>query len=175
MSEKARVFATAAHAAAGQVRKWTGDPYIVHPEEVVKILTTHVAQCSDNMRAAGYLHDVVEDTKVTLDLIIAEFGTAVADIVDGLTSKESPEDGNRQVRKHKEMIRLSKCSWQVKTIKLADLISNTHTIAEHDKHFASTYMAEKRMMLDHALKDGDEVLWAIADDIVRKYYKELVK
>lgn len=182
MSEKVRLFAKAAHAAVGQVRKYTGEPYIVHPADVVRILWTyasHVDYSNEefrNMENAAWLHDVVEDTAITLDVIREEFGVEVAAIVGGLTSKEKPEDGNRATRKRNELIRLSKCCKLVKTVKLADLISNTRSIEEHDAHFASTYMEEKRALLDHALKDGgDPLLWAIADKIVCDYYKKLVQ
>lgn len=177
---KARMFATAAHAAVGQVRKYTGEPYIVHPADVVDILRVYCGPCGTQdfrtMEDAAWLHDVVEDTKVSIDVIRTEFGASVAAIVDGLTAKDKPEDGNRATRKRNELIRLSKCCKLVKTVKLADLISNTRSIEEHDAHFASTYMEEKRALLDHALKDGgDTNLWAIADKIVCDYYKKLVQ
>lgn len=182
MSEKARLFATAAHAAVGQVRKYTGEPYIVHPTDVVDILGSKLTPFLFSqleyydMQDAAWLHDVEEDTSVTNDVIRAEFGERVAHLVDGLTAKDKPEDGNRATRKRNELIRLSKCCRLVKTVKLADLISNTRSIEEHDAHFASTYMEEKRALLDHALKDGgDPNLWAIADKIVCDYYKKLVQ
>lgn len=181
MSEKARLFATAAHAAVGQVRKYTGEPYIVHPADVVAILwknanyLTYSLEDFHAMIDAAWLHDVVEDTLVSLDVIRLEFGDTVADLVDGLTAKDKPEDGNRATRKRNELIRIAKLCKRVKSIKLADLISNTRSIEEHDAHFASTYMEEKRALLDHALKDGDPSLWAIADKIVCDYYKKLVQ
>jgi (p)ppGpp synthase/HD superfamily hydrolase len=55
--ERARVFATAAHAAVGQKRKYTGEDYIVHPTEVAGIVRD--AGGTDAQIAAAYLHDLV--------------------------------------------------------------------------------------------------------------------
>ncbi len=92
--ERARIFATAAHTAVAQLRKYTHEPYIVHPAEVAKIVSTvpHTPQ----MLAAAWLHDVVEDTGVTLETIRAEFGDEVATLVGWLTDVSRPEQGNRQ-------------------------------------------------------------------------------
>lgn len=75
--ERARLFAIAAHAATGQTRKYTGEPYWRHPEEVARLVSQfgHTPE----MLAAAWLHDVVEDTGVDVALIRAEFGDTVAD------------------------------------------------------------------------------------------------
>ena len=57
------MFATAAHAAIGQKRKYSGDDYIVHPARVASIVTRHGG--TDEMIAAAWLHDTVEDTDVS--------------------------------------------------------------------------------------------------------------
>jgi (p)ppGpp synthase/HD superfamily hydrolase len=61
--EKARLFAKAAHAAVGQMRKYTDEPYIVHPVEVAGIVRYWGG--TDTMCVAALLHDVLEDTKIT--------------------------------------------------------------------------------------------------------------
>src|SRR5580765_8807774 len=90
---RARVFATAAHAAVGQVRKYTGEPYINHPAAVAEIV--RAVPHSEAMLAAAWLHDVVEDTKVTYADIKAEFGEDVAVLVNWLTDVSAPQDGFR--------------------------------------------------------------------------------
>ena len=65
--EKARLFATSAHAAVGQKRKYTNEPYIVHPAEVAKLVED--VGGTQEMIAAAWLHDVIEDTQVPLELI----------------------------------------------------------------------------------------------------------
>jgi len=66
----------------GQFRR-SGEPYITHPLAVAGILTE--LEMDDDTVAAGLLHDVVEDCGVTRDELAAEFGAAIADLVDGVT------------------------------------------------------------------------------------------
>ena len=163
MVERARVFATAAHAAVGQLRKYTFEPYIVHPAEVVEILKTRPHD--PEMLAAAWLHDVVEDTGVKWETIRAEFGSTVATYVDYLTNPSRPEDGNRAKRKAIDRDWIAGAPAEVKTVKLADLISNCSSIVKYDASFAKTYLEEKRLMLE-VLKEGDSVLWARAASIL---------
>ena len=158
--EQARVFASEAHAVVQQVRKYTGEPYINHPQEVVAILLEY-GITDPVMLAAAWLHDVVEDTGVPSEAIHAAFGNEVGCLVDGLTDTTAPSDGPRAVRKAKARAYLAAQSPACKTIKLADLISNTRSIAERDPVFAVTYMAEKRLLLE-VLRKGDAHLWAVA-------------
>ena len=162
--EKARGFATSAHHAVSQVRKYTGEPYISHPAELVELLREH-GIADQQMLAAAWLHDVVEDTGVTIDLIECEFGRGVADLVAGLTDVSRPEDGNRKARKAIDRAHTAAQSPACKTIKLADLISNTKSIVERDPEFAKVYLAEKRQLLE-VLYDGDSRLWELASSIV---------
>lgn len=153
--ERARMFATAAHAAVGQVRKYTAEPYIVHPNEVAQIVMS--VPHTTEMVMAAYLHDVVEDTKVKIGDITREFGATVASYVMGLTNLATPADGNRSVRFLINCMHLDKQPREVQTIKLADLISNTSNIVEHDPAFAPLYLSEKRRVL-LLLTKGDEEL-----------------
>ena len=160
--EKARVFATAAHHAAGNARKYTGEPYINHPEAVVDIVSN--VPHTPEMIAAAWLHDTVEDTGVSLDLIKFEFGEKVADLVCWLTDKSTREDGNRAARKAIDRLHIAKASPEAKTIKLADLLDNTASIIERDPGFAEVYMAEKAELLK-VLTEGDKTLWDRANII----------
>lgn len=153
--ERARIFATAAHAAVGQLRKYTNEPYIVHPTEVVEIVTT--VDHTPEMLAAAYLHDVVEDTSVTVDLIRAEFGPVVASYVHWLTNPSKAEDGNRSLRKEIDRQFIKDAPAAVQTVKLADLISNTSSIVQYDPKFAKVYLEEKRLLLE-VLSKGDAKL-----------------
>lgn len=145
--EKARVFALAAHAAVKQVRKYTGEPYINHPAHVVQILQAHGVH-QEEMLAAAWLHDVVEDTGVTIQDIEREFGLCVADMVAGLTDVSRPEHGNRAARKALDREWTASQSKACQTIKLADLISNTTSIRQYDPEFAKVYLVEKRLLLE---------------------------
>ena len=149
---RARDFATAAHAAVGQLRKYTFEPYIVHPAEVAAIVEEYGG--TPEMIAAAWLHDVVEDTGVTSELIRAEFGDHVADLVGWLTDVSRPDHGNRAQRKAVDRAHTAAAPAAAQTIKLADLICNTRSIVEHDPKFAETYLAEKRQLLEVMTK-GD--------------------
>jgi len=162
---KALSFATKAH--AGQLRKYTGEPYINHPISVA-ILVFSVDKRRSSITAA-LLHDVVEDTKYEKDDIIKHFGTQIADLVEELTDVSRPSDGNREVRKRMDRERLAMVSPQAKTIKLADLIDNSFSIIEYDPKFAKTYIAEKKLLLD-VLADGNKTLLNSALAIISHYY-----
>jgi (p)ppGpp synthase/HD superfamily hydrolase len=152
---KAQVFATAAHAAVKHVRKYTGEPYIVHPIHVMSIVKT--VEHTDAMLAAALLHDTVEDTGVTIDLIEQEFGTEVAELVGWLTDVSKKDDGNRAVRKQMDLEHTAQAPAAAQTIKLADLISNTSSIVKNDPKFAETYLKEKQALLK-VLTKGDPAL-----------------
>ena len=145
---RARTFARLAH--GSQKRKYTGEPYIVHPIEVSEIVARHNG--SKEMIAAALLHDTVEDTDVTIDDIHNEFGNAVALLVDDLTDVSKLEDGNRATRKAMDRDHTANASAAAMVIKAADLISNSKSIAEHDPKFAKVYFEEKRALLDVMFK-----------------------
>jgi len=163
----ARAFAAEAHGGINHMRKYTGDPYIAHPEEVAAIVASRPH--TPEMIAAALLHDTVEDTPVTSAVISQRFGPAVAALVSDLTDVSKPGDGNRATRKAMDRAHTAAASNQAKTIKLADLISNSRSIIQHDPKFAKVYMQEKRLLLD-ALVGGDPVLLAQASKIVADYY-----
>ena len=161
--ERARVFATAAHAAVGQVRKYTFEPYIVHPTEVASIVAT--VPHTDVMLAAAWLHDTVEDTGVSIVDIQKEFGNEVASLVGWLTDVSKPEQGNRAVRKAIDREHTAMAPAAAQTVKLADLIANSRSILAHAPAFARVYLEEKRMLLE-VLTRGDATLMAQARRIV---------
>lgn len=159
---KALVFATTAHASVNQARKYTGEPYIVHPIEVM-MLVKQAGTFTHEMLCAALLHDVVEDTPVTSEEIYCTFGEVVGDLVDELTEETHP--GNRKERKAAECLRLSKVSDEAQTIKLADLISNSKTIGKYAPDFAPVYFAEKSALLQ-ILTRGDRALLSMAWDCI---------
>lgn len=164
---RALEFARAAHAAVDHRRKFTGEPYIVHPIAVAEIVRT--VPHTKEMIAAAYLHDTREDTRTTDADIRAAFGDAVADLVAMLTDTAKPEDGNRAARVAINRAHTAEASPAAKTVKLADLIDNTRNIVEHDPNFAAVYIPEKAALLD-VLREGDPILHAMARDLVRRYY-----
>jgi (p)ppGpp synthase/HD superfamily hydrolase len=176
MVVKSKYFATAAHEAIKQKRKYTGEPYIVHPAEVVQILIEHFgSQENSLLLQAAWLHDVLEDTGVTLPIIVSHFGNDVALIVDELTEKAKLSDGNRAKRKAMECARLATVSMEAQNVKLADLISNTKSIIAEDPAFAVTYLREKASLIK-VLTNTNQRLYQRAEwslsDAVRKLPKK---
>lgn len=164
---KAIDFATKAH--SGQKRKYTEDDYITHPLSVALITATHGG--TESQVIAAILHDVVEDTPVTIDEVRAEFGDMVGDIVEDLTDISKPEDGNREARKAIDRDHLSRASVWACGVKLADLIHNTSSICKYDGDFAKVYMREKELTLN-ALKGGNHSLREYAQNLVSDYFKD---
>jgi (p)ppGpp synthase/HD superfamily hydrolase len=110
------------------------------------------------MVAAAWMHDVVEDTGVTLEVIRAEFGDKVADLVGWLTDVSRPDHGNRASRKAVDRAHTAAAPAAAQSIKCCDLISNTRSIVEHDEKFAVTYLAEKRQLLEVMTKADPRLL-----------------
>lgn len=157
---RAELFAAAAHTAVGQFRKYTGEPYYVHPREVAAIV--QAAGGDDAQVMAAHLHDVVEDTAITLEQIRFFFDGDVAALVEDLTDVSLPADGNRAERKAIDREHTAQASLRAKMIKLADVISNTRSIREHDQKFAKVYLEEMRLLLSEALHDADPELLSCA-------------
>lgn len=158
---QAAKFAAKAH--AGQVRKYTGEPYVCHCFDVAEIVSLFATPA---MMAAAILHDTVEDTEATIDDLTNEFGSEVSSLVYWLSDKSIPSDGNRAIRKRIDREHISQAPPEAKTIKLADLISNTHSITMHDANFAKVYLAEKRLLLE-VLTEGEPFLWRAAYALCR--------
>ncbi|VEB97341.1 GTP pyrophosphokinase rsh [Cedecea lapagei] len=143
-----------------QRRKYTNNPYTDHLAEVAGIVSAVLLH--EVAIACAWLHDVVEDLGVTEKELRSEFGAAVA---RGVMALSDLEEGNRAERKRLSRERLSQAESWVQTIKVADLISNTSSIVEHDPKFAVTYLEEKRLLLD-VLTEADPRLLAIAREQV---------
>lgn len=118
----------------GQLRK-TGEPYIVHPLAVKKILEEW--GMDEDTVIAGVLHDTVEDTKLTLEDIRKEFGESVAFLVNGVTKLSTARDGMREIDTYlpetrsnflRLMIALGD-DIRVLIVKLADRLHNLRTLS----------------------------------------------
>ena len=132
---KAMLYAMEMH--KDQVRRYTGTPYFEHLAEVAGIVAG--AKLPNYAVEVAWLHDVVEDTEVTVEDIHTKFGSNIAYGVSMLTDSTI---GNRKARKELDRIRLSHGESWVQDIKLADIISNTKSIFKFDKDFAKVYRHE---------------------------------
>lgn len=119
--QKAIIFATLKH--KEQKRKGTDIPYIVHPVEVMQILTS--LNCNENIIIAGLLHDTLEDTSTTTEEIKNTFGEKVLDIV-----KSESEDKSKtwKERKQATIDHLENASTEIKLVCFADKLSNIKSI-----------------------------------------------
>jgi len=139
---------------AGQKYPEDGMEYWRHLDEVAKIL----ANClyvfgegeSRDLIIAGYLHDILEDTSVTIDEIKEKYGGNVAELVEGMTNKQ----GDKQTKEYVESVASGK--EEIRLIKLADLYSN--------------YTRVSKLVQDH-WKRYDEVVVPIMEPM----YNEIIK
>lgn len=148
MARRALAFAELAH--AGQVRKYTGSPYINHPMEMVMMLHIGVG-CRKRglppvLTAIALLHDTIEDCGVTYDQLVAEFGELVAVGVDAMT-EDKREGENRAARKARMRDHFATAPWIVQNVKAVDLLSNGRSIIKHDARFAAVFMREARELM----------------------------
>ena len=154
--QRAQEFATNAHKRIDHKRKYTQQPYTVHLATVAKIVNS--VTDDEEMIAAAWLHDVVEDTPATLYEIETSFGVDVAKLVENLTDISKPSDGNRQQRKEIDRRHIAAATVRAKTVKLADLIDNCRDICKHDPRFATTFLKEMNTLLA-VLTEGDPELF----------------
>ena len=153
----ATMFAIEAH--GDQRRKYTGEPYVVHPIHVADILEKEV-EATTEMIAAAILHDVVEDTPVTLRDIKEKFGYTIAEYVHYCTNVSDKEDGNRAFRKKMDADHFALGPPESQTIKIADLLSNAESIIKHDqKFFHKAFKHEKQYMLNILTKADANLLY----------------
>lgn len=123
--EDAFEFAREAH--SGQKRK-SGEPYIIHPVAVARIVAEEL-QLGVNPIIAAFLHDVVEDTSHTLDEVKARYGSDVAYLVRVVTKKKGQQTtASKQVANFKQMLDSLHYDIRAILIKLADRLHNMRTL-----------------------------------------------
>lgn len=164
---RAKRLAYELHGAIDHRRKYTGEPYTNHLNAVATMVAG--AGGTDEMVAAAWLHDSIEDAGATPLSIAESCGRIVADLVVEMTDVSRPADGNRASRKAIDRHHLAHASPEAKTIKLADLLDNADSIVRYDERFARTYIAEMDLLLDQALGKGDRKLWQRAKEVTRVF------
>ncbi|RQV99258.1 bifunctional (p)ppGpp synthetase/guanosine-3',5'-bis(diphosphate) 3'-pyrophosphohydrolase, partial [bacterium] len=117
-------FARAAH---GKQQRMSGKPFILHPLSVSKIVF-ELGMDSDTV-IASLLHDVIEDTDISLEQIKKEFGSQIAQIVDGVTKlKQYESPGSSDAESIKKLFLAIVDDAHVIIVKLADRLHNLRTI-----------------------------------------------
>lgn len=141
MVVKAFEFANKAHYG---VRRRSGEPYIIHPISVAKIVVNEIGLGCKSIVAA-LLHDVVEDTDYTVEDISHLFGDKIASLVDGLTKIKSALDidsENLQAENFKKILLTLNEDTRIILIKMADRLHNLRTIDAMPVHKKEKILSE---------------------------------
>ena len=143
--QKAFEFANEAHKG---VRRRSGEPYILHPIAVAKIVVSNIGLGYKSIVAA-LLHDVVEDTDYTVDDLKNLFGVKVATLVEGLTkiktvldNEDKAEQKSMQAENFKRILLTLNDDVRVVLIKLADRLHNCRTIEFMPEHKRDKILSE---------------------------------
>lgn len=138
--DTALAFAARAH--AGQTRKATDIPYIVHPVSVMLILM-EAGETDPELLAAALLHDTVEDTAVTLAQIQEAFGKRIAEMVEGCS--EPDRNDTWEARKQHTVAYLRTAPRAVRLITAADKLHNLRSmITDYAKQGEALWLRFKR-------------------------------
>ena len=125
--DRAIIFATNAH--AGQFRKGTQIPYILHPMEAAAIVGSMTTD--EEVIAGAILHDVVEDTETTVEDVIRVFDERIGSLVASESENKRgdlPAESTWKIRKQETLDHLSAATIEVKMITLGDKLSNIRAI-----------------------------------------------
>lgn len=165
--DKAYSYANEKH--DGQFRKYTNEPYIVHPISVSAKISHHMCNIEPifafspldvaTFQVIALLHDTVEDTDATYVEIEEKFGIYVRNIVYWLTNVSHPEMGNRAYRKKMDLQHTLQAPIEAMCVKMADVIDNCKDIAKRELEtkepstFAKKYLKEKITFLKAIWKE----------------------
>lgn len=168
--QRAIIFATLKH--RNQVRKSTDIPYIVHPMEVMQILTA--MGCSENVIIAGILHDTLEDTNTKPEEIKEAFG---ADILNLVKAESEDKSKTWKERKQATIEELNTASKETKLVCYADKLSNIRSIYR-DKIELGSKVWERFNASKENIKWYYESIFNVVSDILsleaRKEFTELI-
>ncbi len=148
---KAYDFAVKAHS---NQKRASGDPYSVHPIEVANILTD--LKLDSATITTGLLHDTIEDTYATYETIKGEFGSEVADLVDGVTKisvLENTASPNSKAENFRKLILATSKDIRVLLVKIADRLHNMRTIKAIGKEEKRKRIAQETMEIYAPLAD----------------------
>ena len=179
--QKARDFAAMAH--QGQKIIGTDTPYIAHCAQTAGLVQSRLyayGERGHEMIAVAWLHDVLEDTDSTYADIEYITNKRVADGVLSLTDQYTITNrgvptttDNRAKRKEAEAFRIGKLAWDVKLVKLADIISNLTFFDSLKPSFKKVYIREKGIFVRELETFVKEPLWYLAKDLINNAVESL--
>ncbi len=154
VSTNARDFAVTAH---GEQKYGTG-PYVVHLDEVAKIVSS--IDATEPARAVAYLHDVLEDTSVTAEAIEEAFGAFVRRCVEIVTDPPGATRKERKALLHERLKAVSESHHLALLVKAADRLANVRSSARDNPGLLAMYRREHAAFKDAAFRPGlCEELW----------------
>jgi len=166
-------FAAKAH----ENQKYGKHPYIKHLNHTVEIFNSHLNCIVDDyqdyylagvVESAAWLHDILEDTEITYEELIHNFGQAVADLVQAVTDESGK---NRKERKAKTLPKVRAYGYLAVAVKLCDRIANVeHCVAEKNHGLFKMYKKEHESF-KLALYDKEDLLdemWDHLEDILER-------
>ncbi len=145
--------ALALHAHEGQTRKESSVPYIVHPVKVAIILSRY--GFDDVVISAGLVHDVVEDTSVSLEEVSLALGEGVAVLVDAVSHNDNAPSWREKKEAYIESVRAG--SVEAKAIATADKIANAQSFIDmYEKEGSEAWRyfnagREQKLWFEHAM------------------------
>jgi RelA/SpoT family (p)ppGpp synthetase len=148
---KAYSFALSAHK---NQKRSSGDPYVIHPLAVANILSD--LRLDSATIVTGLLHDTIEDTKTTYEIVLKEFGKEVADLVDGVTKLSELENKaleNSRAENFRKLILATSKDIRVLLVKIADRLHNMRTIKAFDSIDKRKRIAKETMEIYAPLAD----------------------
>jgi len=148
---KAYTFALNAHK---NQKRDSGDPYLSHPVAVADILTD--LKLDSATIATGLLHDIIEDTKITYNVVEKEFGKEVADLVNGVTKITKLEGKiieNSKAENIRKLILATSQDIRVLLVKLADRLHNMRTLNSISDENRKIRIAKETMEIYAPLSD----------------------
>ena len=132
--DKAFKIANEAH---WDMRRKSGEPYIIHPIKVAKIVNQEIGLGAKSI-AVSLLHDVVEDTEYTLEDVERDFGEKIASLIDGLTkisgTYNKENSSSLQAENFRKMLLTLSDDLRVILIKIADRLHNMRTLDSLPEH-----------------------------------------
>ncbi|MEG4087900.1 HD domain-containing protein [Microcoleus sp. Pol12B4] len=134
ITDVAKQFAIAQHG----TQKYGEHPYSYHLAQVSQVLAQFGYADDEAIAAAGWLHDVLEDTPTTYEMLVSEFGKETADIVFAVTSEPGE---NRVERFHKTALKIQS-NKKALIVKLADRIANTEASLQSNPKLYKMYLKE---------------------------------
>ena len=180
---KAYNFALEAHKNQKRV---SGIPYIAHPIAVADILAE--LKLDSATIITGLLHDTIEDTKATYDIVLNEFGKEVADLVDGVTKISALEEkiaDNSQAENFRKLILATSKDIRVLLVKLADRLHNMRTIGAFHSDLKKKRIAKETMEIYAPLADRmgmnnirdelEDLSFSVLNSEARKLIEERLK